>query len=133
MNTRALRIIILPGFYFLERCQFLRVSRPIRGLRRSTYSPIILSAPTPVNLAGMNADAILLDDRNLAMLLAVSRSHIHRMRAAGRLPEPLKLGRAARWLRTEIEAWLGAGAPTLELWRARKQMEQRRSARGMIG
>jgi predicted DNA-binding transcriptional regulator AlpA len=73
---------------------------------------------------------VLIADCELAAMLAVSRSHVHRLRAAGRLPAPIKLGRVTRWVRGEITEWLAAGAPSRELWEARKAMESRRAARG---
>lgn len=53
----------------------------------------------------------------VAALLGVSRAHVWRLNAAGRLPEPVRLGKAVRWLRSEIEAWLAAGAPDRDTWR----------------
>ena len=49
--------------------------------------------------------------RQLAEYLAVSLRHVRRMDADGLLPEPLRLGRCVRWLKTTIDAWLAAGCP----------------------
>lgn len=52
----------------------------------------------------------------VAQLLGVSRAHVWRLHKAGKLPEPVRLGRAVRWSRTEIESWLTAGAPARPAW-----------------
>ncbi len=49
---------------------------------------------------------------DVARLLSVSKLTIWRMRSAGRIPAPIKLGHLARWRRCEILAWIDAGCPT---------------------
>ena len=57
---------------------------------------------------------LLIDARDLARLLTVSPATIWRMRAAGRLPAPIRLtGSTLRWRRSEVLAWLDAGCPDL--------------------
>ena len=62
---------------------------------------------------------LLLTAEELAGLLRVSRSHVWKLHAMGRLPLPVRLGRAVRWNRTEIEEWLSAGCPPRDKWLAR--------------
>lgn len=49
-------------------------------------------------------------------LLGVSKRHIWGLNASGRLPSPVRLGRAVRWDRAEIAAWFAAGAPPRDEW-----------------
>lgn len=58
----------------------------------------------------------LLPAEGVAVLLSVGRAHVWKLLASGRLPEPLKLGRATRWRRDELLAWIEAGAPTRDRW-----------------
>lgn len=61
-------------------------------------------------------DPLALDARAAAALLHVSRSHFFRLDSSGRLPRGFRLGRCRRWSRSELEAWLAAGAPSRERW-----------------
>ena len=54
---------------------------------------------------------LLLTDCQAAELLGVSRSHFRELVRTGRAPEQVKLGRAARWRRDELQAWIAAGLP----------------------
>lgn len=42
----------------------------------------------------------------LAKLLNISTRTLWRLRSAGKLPPPVRLGGAIRWLLTDIEGWL---------------------------
>lgn len=53
-----------------------------------------------------------LTDRDLAARLNVSRSFVWKLHSQGRLPMPIKLGRACRWRLADIEAWERAGCPS---------------------
>lgn len=66
---------------------------------------------------GTTVDPMLLSVVQVAAMLGVSRAHIWRLHTAGHLPAPLRLGRAVRWRRSELEAWLAAGAPHRDKWR----------------
>jgi predicted DNA-binding transcriptional regulator AlpA len=57
-------------------------------------------------------DPLLLPDVDTAALLRISRAHLHRLRSAGMLPAPVRLGRAVRWRRSDIEAWILMGCPS---------------------
>ena len=58
-------------------------------------------------------DPLLIPDTAAAALLGISRAHLHRLRAAGRFPEAIRLGRALRFERAELVAWAGARRPDL--------------------
>lgn len=49
--------------------------------------------------------------KQLGRMLGLSLRTIRTMDAAGKLPRPVKLnGHSARWIVSEIESWLAAGA-----------------------
>ena len=51
---------------------------------------------------------------DLAYHLAVSTRHIEKMVKLGRVPPPIRIGKSARWLRTEIETWIADGCPQVD-------------------
>lgn len=62
---------------------------------------------------------------DLARLLQVSLRHIAAMHASGRLgPRPLRFGRVVRYLASETQEWLAAGAPARDLWEAMKSAKR---------
>jgi predicted DNA-binding transcriptional regulator AlpA len=61
---------------------------------------------------------LLIPDTAAAALAGVSRAHWHRLRAAGKLPPSIRLGRKVLWRRLEIEAWIAAGCPDSPTWAA---------------
>jgi predicted DNA-binding transcriptional regulator AlpA len=52
---------------------------------------------------------LLITASKLAALLEVSTRTLWRLRSAGRLPEPVRLGGAVRWRREEIQNWIAGG------------------------
>jgi excisionase family DNA binding protein len=59
---------------------------------------------------------LALSAEQVAKLLGISRAHLWRLHSSGRVPRPLRFGRAVRWDRGTLERWLAAGAPTREQW-----------------
>ncbi len=49
---------------------------------------------------------------DVATLLGISERHLWTLNATGRLPAPIRLGKAVRWSTAELRDWLQAGAPT---------------------
>jgi len=72
---------------------------------------------TPVPLA-VTADEV-------AELLGVSRAHVWRLHSSGRLPSPVRFGRAVRWDRQMLALWLAAGAPPREKWAEMNKINRR--------
>jgi predicted DNA-binding transcriptional regulator AlpA len=68
---------------------------------------------------------LLLSAETLANCLQISLRTLWRMRSAGRLPPPIRLGGAVRWRAADIEAWVAAGCPESPL----KDEAQRRIPR----
>jgi predicted DNA-binding transcriptional regulator AlpA len=64
-------------------------------------------------------EALLIPDTLAAALAGISRSTWHSLRAAGKIgPAPIKLGRAVRWNRVEVESWIANGCPDKRSWEA---------------
>ncbi len=51
----------------------------------------------------------LVDVDTVAEMLAISPRSVYRMSDAGRMPRPLRLGRAVRWDRRAITEWIDGG------------------------
>ena len=62
---------------------------------------------------------LAVDARGLAALLSSSIRWVRAQDAAGKLPAPVRCAGRVLWIRSEIEAWLTAGAPDRETWAAR--------------
>ena len=61
------------------------------------------------NAVGTAVDpAQMIDANAVAKLLNVSKRHVDRLDATGRLPRPIRFGRSVRWRRTTIVAFLTA-------------------------
>jgi excisionase family DNA binding protein len=65
-------------------------------------TPATIRLPTP---------PLLVSAADLAELLAVSVATIRRWDAAGRLPQPVRIGGAVRWRTIDVTNWLAAGCP----------------------
>lgn len=57
---------------------------------------------------------LLATPQQVADLLQVSTRSLWRMRNAGKLPPPVKLGASVRWRRDEIEHWVRSGCPPVD-------------------
>lgn len=53
----------------------------------------------------------LLKDSEVARRLGVSRRQVWKLLAAGKLPEPVRVGGSVRWREADIDAWIEAGCP----------------------
>ena len=67
--------------------------------------------PTSAEVAPLTLDAVA-----SAKLIGVSRSHFYDLHLEGRVPAPIRLGRAVRWSRAELVEWLAAGGPPRAEW-----------------
>lgn len=57
-------------------------------------------------------DPVLLSAAAVARMLSVSVRHVWRLRDAGDLPCPIRLGRLVRWRKAAIERWLAESQGT---------------------
>ena len=73
--------------------------------------------------AGLQRLALSADE--VAEILGISRAHVWKLASSGRLPRPVRLGRAVRWDRKTLEAWLAAGAPPRDRWESMRSSERR--------
>lgn len=62
-------------------------------------------------------EALLLNSRAVAKLLTVCDKTVYTMQKNGEMPKPVKIGRAVRWGRAEIMAWVDAGCPPASEWK----------------
>lgn len=69
---------------------------------------------------------LLIPDIVAAALAGVSRAHWQRLRAAGKLPPSVRLGRKVLWRRAEVAAWIDAGCPDSRTWAAMQAAAGRR-------
>lgn len=82
--------------------------------------------------AAIPAQPLLIPDAEAAALCGIGRATWHRLRSAARIgPQPVRLGRAVRYRRAEVEKWVAAGCPDARTWAAMLVMEGRRPARAV--
>jgi predicted DNA-binding transcriptional regulator AlpA len=60
----------------------------------------------------------LIDVDEVGAITSFCPKTIRRMADSGRLPRPIRLGRAIRWRRDEILRWIEAGCPSRDRWDA---------------
>lgn len=56
-------------------------------------------------------ESLLADVDEVARMLCCSARHVWALASAGKMPPPIRLGRAVRWNRDELRRWIAAGAP----------------------
>jgi predicted DNA-binding transcriptional regulator AlpA len=87
---------------------------PVEALpQRSELAPLLLSGrgSLPPLTAADPVEAMLIPATEAAALAGVSRATWHRLRAAGKVPPAVKLGRAVRWRRADLVLWIELGCP----------------------
>ena len=55
---------------------------------------------------------VVVTARQLAIMLQVSKRTLFRMRSAGRLPAPLRVGGVVRWRLLDVQNWIANGCPS---------------------
>ncbi len=65
---------------------------------------------------GSDPERLALPAAEVAKLLGISERHLWALNSSGRLPRPIRFGRAVRWPVDELRAWLAAGAPERSRW-----------------
>ena len=61
-------------------------------------------------------ERLALPAAEVARLLGISERHLWSLNSSGRIPSPIRFGRAVRWPVEELRAWLAAGAPERSTW-----------------
>jgi predicted DNA-binding transcriptional regulator AlpA len=76
----------------------------------------------PADTATPIPGRVLIGPRTFWTKLALSSATFWRRRAAGKLPDPIKIGgNVLRWRLDEVDAWIDAGCPDRETWNAMRQ------------
>ncbi len=70
------------------------------------------------------SNCLALPAAEVAKLLGISQRHLWALNSSGRLPRPVRFGRAVRWPVEELRAWLAAGAPERSRWEAMRKGAQ---------
>ncbi len=71
-------------------------------------------------------ETIGLTAADAAVLLGISESHFYCLHKTGRLgPLPVRMGRAVRWSRRELEEWFNSGSPARIRWQASRRNGKR--------
>ncbi|MCH8044939.1 MAG: helix-turn-helix domain-containing protein [Planctomycetes bacterium] len=65
-------------------------------------------------------ERLALPAADVAKMLGISERHLWALNSSGRLPLPLRFGRAVRWNLAELQNWLDAGGPARDQWEAEK-------------
>jgi predicted DNA-binding transcriptional regulator AlpA len=89
--------------------------RELAALREVKAAPHVVRVAEPAREASAPAPALLdLDD--VAAMVRLGVRAIRRMAAAGQFPAslPIDEGRAERWRRTDVEAWVAAQSKACE-------------------
>ena len=68
----------------------------------------------------------------VAQLLDKSARQVWCDDLAGKLPAPVRIGRAVRWRLDELQAWRAAGCPPRDEWAVRWQAIQDANAKGRL-
>ena len=60
---------------------------------------------------GIESDSLLISAEKLAQMLDISVRTLWRLRAAGKMPAPVRIGGSVRWRAQEVQAWIDGGCP----------------------
>jgi len=96
----------------IERIAELVKSSTSPGQKRHEDSPSAIYAGEK----SPDDEPLLLSTREVAKLLRVSDRTLFRMHTEGEMPKPIRIGRAVRWGRDEIKAWVDNGCPPVSEW-----------------
>lgn len=98
--------LIRPGVY-----EIACIGR--HGAAHQEIYPVRQKTTTGKNTGQDRAPCELLDVNQVAAMLCCSAKHVHRLRDAGKIPQPLKVGALVRWRRSDILDWIDRGCPAI--------------------
>ena len=55
------------------------------------------------------SEPLLVTAKQVAKLMQMSTRSLWRLRSAGEIPEPLRIGRSVRWRLNDVKNWIAAG------------------------
>jgi prophage regulatory protein len=61
----------------------------------------------------VDVERVFVTARQLAIMLQVSKRTLWRLRSAGKIPRPMRLGGVVRWKLDDILQWMAAGCPKM--------------------
>lgn len=61
--------------------------------------------------SGVDTTPILISAEELAKLIQVSERTLWRLLSAGKVPQPVRIGRNTRWRYAEVREWIEKGCP----------------------
>lgn len=68
--------------------------------------------PTPIAIRPAQA----------AEMLGISRSNLYALVAAGKIPQPRRIGQSPRFDVEELRLWVAAGSPSMDIWREKRKV-----------
>jgi predicted DNA-binding transcriptional regulator AlpA len=77
--------------------------------------------PTRPAVAVPDAAMLLLKSAEAAAIVGLSRAKWLQLDNQGAIPEPVRFGKAVRWARSELTAWVRAGCPNRGEWEKTKE------------
>jgi excisionase family DNA binding protein len=86
------------------------------GTSEKTPTDELNFAESDLEATSQSAGRLAISACELAERLGISERHVWALHSSGRLPRPIRFGRAVRWPVQEIEEWLAAGAPGRSHW-----------------
>ena len=94
-------------------------------------TPTVRLAPTPVTAPAVGdlraarptppaapAEPLLVPAAESARLCGVSEASWYRLKSAGKVPAPVRLGGRVLWRVEKLRRWCAAGCPDLHTWQA---------------
>lgn len=63
----------------------------------------------------------LLKAKEVGQMLGLSKRQIFRHRDSGKIPAPVQVGGSIRWIESELNRWVLAGAPGRAKWEEMKR------------
>ena len=73
--------------------------------------------------ANKNQKIQLWSAKTVGQRLSLSKRQIFRLSACGKIPKPLKIGGAVRWITSDIEQWIAWGCCSRKEFEARRATE----------
>jgi predicted DNA-binding transcriptional regulator AlpA len=65
-------------------------------------------------------NSYLLNLEQMAGILQKGIDTVYRWIELGKVPKPIRLGKAPMWVRQDVYDWLAAGSPSASEWQARR-------------
>jgi predicted DNA-binding transcriptional regulator AlpA len=91
---------------------------------RKAVTTGIMSEAQPCSRATSSDDVTIafgVDASRAARLCGISRATWYTLQHAGRIPQPVRLGRRVVWRVEELRAWMNGGCPPLHRWEQMKK------------